>query len=56
MSVFLTPDRKPLYADIYFGPEDRTGRPGVPTVADPMHNTGQSLLAPPPAMARAGSM
>ena len=37
MSVFLTPDLKPFYAGTYFGPEDRAGRPGFPTVADAMH-------------------
>ena len=38
MSVFLTPDLKPFYAGTYFGPEDRAGRPGFPTLANAMHD------------------
>jgi len=37
MSVFLTPDLKPFFAGTYFGPDDRAGRPGFPTVMDAMH-------------------
>jgi len=37
MSVFLTPDLKPFFAGTYFGPEDRAGRPGFPTIADGVH-------------------
>jgi len=37
MSAFLTPDLKPFYAGTYFGPEDRQGRPGFPTVVRAMH-------------------
>jgi len=33
-SVFLTPELKPFYAGTYFGPEDRGGRPGFPTLID----------------------
>lgn len=36
MSVFLTPDLKPFFAGTYFGPEDRAGRPGFPTLARAM--------------------
>ncbi len=32
MSVWLTPDLKPIYAGTYFPPEDRHGRPGFRTV------------------------
>lgn len=32
MSVFLTPDLKPLAGGTYFPPEDRYGRPGFKTV------------------------
>ncbi len=37
MSVFLTPDLKAFFAGTYFGPEDRAGRPGFPTVMRTMH-------------------
>src|SRR5688500_1984316 len=30
MSVFLTPDLKPIFGGTYFPPEDRYGRPGFP--------------------------
>ncbi len=36
MSVFLTPDLKPFFAGTYFGPEDRAGRPGFPTIINAM--------------------
>jgi uncharacterized protein YyaL (SSP411 family) len=32
MSVWLTPDGKPVYGGTYFPPEDRYGRPGFPRV------------------------
>src|SRR5215207_7149982 len=32
MSVFLTPDLKPFFGGTYFPPDDRSGRPGFPTV------------------------
>ena len=32
MSVWLTPDRKPVFGGTYFPPEDRTGRAGFPSV------------------------
>ena len=32
MSVWLTPDLKPFYGGTYFPPEDRYGRPGLPTI------------------------
>lgn len=32
LTVFLTPDLKPLYGGTYFPPEDRYGRPGFPRV------------------------
>ncbi|MDH4157706.1 MAG: thioredoxin domain-containing protein [candidate division Zixibacteria bacterium] len=32
MSVFLTPDRKPVFAGTYFPPDDRFGRPGFKKV------------------------
>ena len=32
MSVFLTPDLKPIVGGTYYPPEDRHGRPGFPTV------------------------
>ena len=32
MSVFLTPDLKPIMGGTYFPPEDSYGRPGFATV------------------------
>ena len=32
MTVFLTPDREPMFAGTYFPPTDRWGRPGFATV------------------------
>jgi hypothetical protein len=32
MTVFLTPDQKPIFAGTYFPPEDRWGRPGFGSV------------------------
>ena len=34
MSVFLTPDLRPIYAGTYFPPEDRHGMPGFGTVLE----------------------
>ncbi len=34
MSVWLTPDLKPIYGGTYFPPDDRYGRPGFPAVLD----------------------
>jgi len=48
-SVFLTPDLKPFFAGTYFGPEDRFGRPGFPSVieqlSDAWRNRRQEVLA-----------
>ncbi len=32
LNVWLTPDRKPFFGDVYFAPDDRGRRPGFPTV------------------------
>jgi uncharacterized protein len=32
MSVWLTPELKPIYGGTYYPPDDRAGRPGFPTV------------------------
>jgi uncharacterized protein YyaL (SSP411 family) len=32
MTVFLTPEHKPFFAGTYFPPEDKYGRPGLPTL------------------------
>jgi uncharacterized protein YyaL (SSP411 family) len=32
LSVWMTPELKPFYAGTYFPPEDRQGRPGLPTL------------------------
>ncbi len=32
MTVFLTPDQQPFFTGTYFPPEDRHGRPGLPTI------------------------
>ncbi|GMU40184.1 MAG: thioredoxin domain-containing protein [Chloroflexota bacterium] len=34
MTVFLTPDLKPLFAGTYFPPDDRYGRPGFPRLLE----------------------
>jgi uncharacterized protein YyaL (SSP411 family) len=37
MSVFLTPDLRPIFAGTYFPPEPRYGRPGFPQLLDSVH-------------------
>jgi uncharacterized protein YyaL (SSP411 family) len=37
LTVFLTTDLKPFYAGTYFPPENRYGRPGLPTVLNGIH-------------------
>ncbi len=38
LSVWLTPDLKPFFGGTYFPPEDRPGRPGLPTVLQAIAN------------------
>ena len=39
MTVFLTPDLEPAFADTYFPPEDRYGQPGFPTLLQRIAHT-----------------
>ncbi|MBN1447977.1 MAG: thioredoxin domain-containing protein [Bacteroidetes bacterium] len=38
LSVFLTPEKKPFFAGMYFPPDDRFGRPGFIRVLQALHN------------------
>ncbi len=48
LTVFLTPDRAPVYGGTYFPPEDRYGKPGLPkllrTVADAWRTRHDEVL------------
>lgn len=37
MSIFLTPERQPIYAGTYFPPSARYGRPGFPQIMEHIH-------------------
>ncbi|MDP2328414.1 MAG: thioredoxin domain-containing protein [Dehalococcoidia bacterium] len=49
MTVFLTPDLRPIYAGTYFPPDDRYGRPGFPrllqSVAAAWRDNREGVLA-----------
>jgi uncharacterized protein YyaL (SSP411 family) len=38
LNVFLTPEGKPFFGGTYFPPEDRSGRPGFPTLLAAVHD------------------
>ncbi|HEX2100961.1 MAG TPA: DUF255 domain-containing protein, partial [Candidatus Synoicihabitans sp.] len=38
LSAWLTPELKPFFGGTYFPPEDRTGRPGFPTILQALAN------------------
>ena len=38
LTVFLTPELEPFYAGTYFPPDDRYGRPGLPSVLKGVHD------------------
>ncbi len=42
MSVWLTPDRRPIYGGTYYPPDDRTGRVGFPTVLQRLNEVWKS--------------